>query len=53
MVQETPKTLSPLLRIALLPVLILVGCLIATISVAAVKLWPTFRNWAAALGCEQ
>jgi hypothetical protein len=38
-----------LLRIVLLTALILVGCLIATVSVGAVKLWPTVRNWMVAL----
>ena len=38
-----------LLRIAILTALVLVGCLIATISVGAIKLWPTVRGWAEAV----
>lgn len=53
------RTLAPaprpgrrLLRIGALTILtalILAGALIATISVGAIKLWPTFRGWADAL----
>jgi Zn-finger nucleic acid-binding protein len=49
MAPGTPKIPRRLLRIVLLRALILVGCLIATISVGAVKLWPTVRSWVAAL----
>ena len=38
-----------LVRIAVLTALVLAGCLIATISVGAVKVWPTVRGWAEAL----
>ena len=38
-----------MLRIAVLTVLVLTGCLIAAVSVAAVKLWPTVRTWTEAL----
>src|SRR5947209_17946629 len=38
-----------LLRIAALTALVLTGCLIATISVGAVKLWPTVQMWAVGL----
>lgn len=38
-----------LLRIAILTALVLVGCLVASISVGAVKLWPSVRGWAEAV----
>ena len=38
-----------LLRIAILTGLVLVGCLVATISVGAIKVWPTVRGWAEAV----
>ncbi len=37
------------MRIALLTALVLAGCLIATITVGAVKLWPAVKNWTEAL----
>jgi len=33
------------LRVAILTALLLAGCLVAAVSVGAVKLWPTVRNW--------
>jgi hypothetical protein len=44
-----PRPLGRMLRIAVLTVLVLTGCLIAVVSVAAVKLWPTVRTWTEAL----
>lgn len=37
------------LRIAILTALVLVGCLVATVTVGAVKLWPMVRSWTEAL----
>jgi hypothetical protein len=48
MLRRRPQVLRRLLRIAILTVLILFGCLIATISVGAGKLCPTFCGWAEA-----
>jgi hypothetical protein len=40
---------SRLLRIAVLTALILAGCLIATVAVGAIKLWPAVRSWSESL----
>jgi hypothetical protein len=37
------------LRVAILTVLLLAGCLVAVVSVGAVKLWPAVRSWTEAL----
>jgi len=50
--QAAVKSLSfplRLLRIAILTALILAGCLIATVAVGAIKLWPTIRSWTESL----
>jgi hypothetical protein len=49
MLTQGPRVPGRLLRIAILTALILAGCLIATISVGALKQWPTVRGWAGAL----
>ena len=38
-----------LLRVAILTALLLAGCLISTVAVGAMKLWPTVRSWTEAL----
>ena len=38
-----------LLRVAILTAMLLAGCLIATVAVGAMKLWPTVRSWTEAL----
>ena len=37
------------LRITILTALVLAGCLLAVVSVGAVKLWPTVRSWTGAV----
>ena len=37
------------LRVAILTALLLAGCLVAVVSVGAVKLWPAVRSWTEAL----
>ena len=54
----TPTTAAPrphrrMLRIAILTALVLAVCLVAVVSVAAVKLWPTVRSWTEALLSEK
>jgi hypothetical protein len=49
MLPQRPRAPRRLLRIAILTALILVGCLIATISIGAIKLWPTVRGWTKAM----
>jgi hypothetical protein len=46
MLAQGPQAPRRLLRIAILTALILLGWLIATISVGAIKRWPTVRGWA-------
>ena len=40
-----PRARGRLLRITVITAVVLVGCLAVTLSVGAVKLWPTVRGW--------
>ncbi len=47
--RAAPRIHRRVLRIAIFTALVLVGCLVATVSVGALKLWPTLRGWTEAL----
>jgi Transcription factor zinc-finger len=44
-----PRASRRMLRIAILTALVLIACLLVTVTVGAVKLWPEVRSWTESL----